>query len=166
MKKITDEQEKDIIRLYPEHSGKWIAQKVGISYSDMRAIVRTHGLRHTEETTRRLKLEILERARAARTEETARKISKTVKTLRRQETLRLMSGQKQLTKLHICLLPQKTRNRMSGLVTARHYFRGNDINRCVLYYDEQTKRSSRAEEYATKHYGIVFKSAMEEPDDE
>lgn len=163
MKRLTDEQKQEIIRLYPEHSARQVAKIMGISHQTVASFVKAQGLKHAEEVTKRLRDEVLRRARAAHSKETVDKINKAVKALRRQETLRLMSGQPQLSKLRVNLLPKKTQRRMSGLVYYFHYFRGNNRNECVLYYDEQTKRNSKVEEYATKRYGIVFKSAMEEP---
>lgn len=162
MKRLTDEKKQKIIRLYPEHSARQIAGMIGMSRQTVATFVKAQGLKHTEEATERLKGEVLKRAQAAYSKETVDKIKKAVKTLRRQETLRLMSGQPQLTKLRINLLPKKTQRRMSTLVYCFHYFRGNNRNECALYYDEQTKRNSRVEKYATERYGIVFKSAMEE----
>ena len=157
--KFTDEQRHIIAKLYPQRSSREIAELLNVGKSCVVNFAKKNNLHHTEECIQRLRHERTMKSIKARTAETYRKISVTRHRTYLSERLCLLSGKKKETKIIVSILPPKCRRRMTMLCTKFNYFRDEDTNKAVVYYDSETRRNSKAEQYAQEKYGIKFVSA-------
>lgn len=156
---MTDKQKELIRQLYPDHITREICDIVGLRANTINEYALRHGIRHSEETWQRITHNRVSACNKAHTKESYRLAAKAIKAKYQSEMFRLLSGQKKQTRMTISILPPKCRMRMSALCYRDNYFRGDDLNDAVLYYDEHTTRNARSEEYAKKKYGIRFEKA-------
>jgi len=156
---MTDEQRRFIEENYPYMSGREVGEKVGMDRNWINTYARKHGLKHTPDTIKRIKEGRLHNLTHSRTKETYKKISGAFKKTYKMEVFRVLSGYKQKTKLKVCVLPKKTRRRITMLCHSYNYFKSDDLNSSTVYYDSETKRNAKAEEYAKEKYGIKFEEA-------
>lgn len=154
--RLTEEHIQKIRELYPDHTGKDIAELIGCSKESVSVYARRLGLAHSAELLQEMKRKRTAAATASRTPETYKKIAEKMRRVRLAETTRKLSGMAQTTKCQIRLLPSKTRKYMTSIVYRCNYFRYGDPDDAVLYYDSETKRSAKVEEFAAKKYGIKF----------
>lgn len=153
---MTDEQKCIIKELYPYYSGQEVAIRVGSSKSQVNEYAKRNGITHTPETIERLKRKAISKLCEGHSKESYIKGSEATKRKRKYDTFLLLSGKKQNTKLRISILPQKTRRRITMLCHLYNYFKSDDRNSTVVYYDKETKRNAYAEKYANEKYGITF----------
>jgi hypothetical protein len=158
---MTEEQKQKIIELYPTHSASEIGKIIGLNKSRVNFFASKQGIKHTERTLERLKHERTAKSIAARNKDSWKKAADKRRRTYKMEMLRLLSGQKKQTKIIVSVLPFKCRRRMTMLCNTFNYFRDEDINKAVVYYDKETRRSARAEKYAKEKYGIDFVEADE-----
>lgn len=144
MARMTEEQKRRIRELYPTHSVREVAEAIGATYTAVSRFVTRHRLTHTAEGAARIERRRAELVSASRKRNYV------------MEKQRLLSGEPQRTRTRVSILSKPARKRMRGLCYYRGYFRSGDINRTVLYYDSETRRSERAEQYAREKYGITF----------
>lgn len=158
---LTEEQKHKISELYPEHSAKEIGEVLGINRNRINDYARKNGIRHTPEAWQRIKRCRVIDALRGHTKESYLKGAATRKRTYRSEMLRLLGGQRKETRITVSVLSQKCRRRMIMLCNQHNYFRDEDINEAVVYYDSETKRCPAAERYASEKYGIKFVEADE-----
>ena len=151
-----------INKLYPYHSQSEIAGIISAKKTLVNSYARKQGLTHTQETIDRLKKKAINNMKSGRTRETYAKISVIRKRQFVCERFRLMQGYERKTKLRATTLPFKVRRRMTMLCYEFNYFRGEDLNDAVVYYDSETRRSEKAEKYAMEKYHIRFEKADDE----
>lgn len=153
---MTDEQKRQIIELYPHYSGREIGDKIGLRRTVVNAYAKKMGITHTPEAYRRIKHERTMKGIAGHSQKSREQAREKNKRTRLMETYRLLSGDRQKTKLKISILPQKTRRRITMLCHLYNYFKSDDRNSTVVYYDSETRRNAFAEKYAHEKYGITF----------
>lgn len=153
---MADEQIQQIRALYPDYSCTEIANMTGISFKAINMYVFHHKLKHTEECTIRLRKKSNFNMVMAHNEAVNRRSTETKKKIARMEVIRLLSGEKQKTNMRLSILPMKMRLRMTYMCNVFHYFRDDDINKVVLYYDSETNRSLLSEKRAKEQFGIKF----------
>jgi len=156
---MTEEQRHLIEELYPNHSSREISVKIGAHKSSVIRYAAQNGLKHTPETTERLRRKVRDSMIASRTKDVYKKIGEKRKRMILCERLRLLQGERQRTKLRISTLPQNVRNRIASLCHVFNYFRGDDLNERVVFYDSETKRNAKAEKFAMRKYHIRFENA-------
>lgn len=153
-KPITEEQKEVIRKMYGNTLAKDIAATLGLSYVQVKGFAYRHHLKHDPVWFRKMTArDVVKYNRtAAMRQESSRKLL----TLFKQERRRALFGEKRKTKLRISLLPQKVRQNKYYLCYRYGYFTDGNPSSTVLYYDSQTRRNARAEEYSTRVYGITF----------
>ena len=156
---MTEEQKQKIIELYPTHSASEIGKITGLSKNRINHFANKQGIKHTERTLERMKHERIAKCVAAHNKNSWKKAADKRHRTYKMEMLRLLSGQKKQTKINVSVLSFKCRRRMIMLCNTFNYFRDEDINKAVVYYDKETRRSARAEKYAKEKYGINFVEA-------
>lgn len=156
---MTEEQKQKIIELYPTHSASEIGKIIGLHKSGINSFANKQGIKHTERTLERIKYERTAKGVASHNKDSWKKAANKRRRIYKMEMLRLLSGQEKQTKLTVSVLSFKCRRRMTMLCNTFNYFRDEDINKAVVYYDKETRRSARAEKYAKEKYGINFVEA-------
>lgn len=156
---MTEAQKQKIIDLYPTHSASEIGDIIGLNRSRVNAFASKYGIKHTEEAWKRIKHDKAMKGVAAHKAKSWQCAADKRRRTYKMEMLRLLSGQEKQTKIIISVLSYKCRRRMIMLCNTFNYFRDEDINKAVVYYDKETRRSARAEKYATEKYGIKFVNA-------
>ena len=156
---MTEEQKHKIIELYPTHSASEIGKIIGLNRCRVNCFANKQGIKHTERTLERIKHERTVKGIAAHNKNSWKKAADKRHRTYKMEMLRLLSGQKKQTKINVSVLSFKCRRRMIMLCNTFNYFRDEDINKAVVYYDKETRRSARAEKYAKEKYGINFVEA-------
>lgn len=156
---MTEEQKQKIMDLYPTHSASEIGDIIGLNRSRVSAYASKYGIKHTEETWKRIKHERTAKGVAAHNKDSWKKAAEKRHRTYKMELMRLLSGQEKQTKIIVSVLSRKCRRRMIMLCNTFNYFRDEDINKAVVYYDKETRRSARAEKYAAEKYGIKFVNA-------
>ena len=156
---MTEEQKQKIIELYPTHSASEIGKMIGLNKSRINCFANKQGIKHTEGTLERMKHERVVKSIAAHKKKSWEKAAEKRRRTYKMEMLRLLSGQEKQTKIIVSVLSRKCRRRMIMLCNTFNYFRDEDINKAVVYYDKETRRSARAEKYAKEKYGINFVEA-------
>lgn len=159
---LSEEQKAMVKKLYPDHSQSEISRIMNVKKGLVNRYVSEQGLTHTQETIDRFKRKAIDSMVSARTKETYAKISVARKRRFVCERFRIMQGSRQETKLRVSTLPFKTRRRMTMLCYVFNYFRSEDLNDAVVYYDSETRRSEKAEKYAMEKYHIRFEKADDE----
>ena len=158
---MTEEQKQKIIELYPTHSASEIGKIIGLDKSCINRFANKQGIKHTEKTWERIKHERVVKSIAAHNQNSWKKTVNKRRCIYKMEILRLLSGQEKQTKIIVSVLSRKCRRRMIMLCNTFNYFRDEDINKAVVYYDKETRRSAKAEKYAKEKYGINFVEADE-----
>ena len=158
---MTEEQKQKIIELYPTHSASEISKIIGLNRCRINYVANKQGIKHTERTLERIKHDRTAKGVAAHKKNSWKKAAEKRRRTYKMEMLRLLSGQEKQTKIIISVLSYKCRRRMIMLCNTFNYFRDEDINKAVVYYDKETRRSARAEKYAKEKYGINFVEADE-----
>ena len=156
---MTEEQKQKIIELYPTHSASEISKIIGLNRCRINYFANKQGIKHTERTLERIKHDRTAKGVAAHKKNSWKKASEKRRRTYKMEMLRLLSGQEKQTKIIVSVLSRKCRRRMIMLCNTFNYFRDADINKAVVYYDKETRRSARAEKYAAEKYGIKFVNA-------
>ena len=156
---MTEAQKQKIIELYPTHSASEISKIIGLNRCRINYFANKQGIKHTERTLERIKHDRTAKGVAAHKKNSWKKAAEKRRRTYKMEMLRLLSGQKKQTKMIISVLSYKCRRRMIMLCNTFNYFRDEDINKAVVYYDKETRRSARAEKYAAEKYGIKFVNA-------
>lgn len=156
---MTEAQKQKIIELYPTHSASEIGDIIGLNRSRVNAYASKYGIKHTEEAWKRIKHDRTAKGVAAHKKNSWEKAAEKRRRTYKMEMLRLLSGQEKQTKIIVSVLSFKCRRRMTMLCNTFNYFRDEDINKAVVYYDKETRRSARAEKYAKEKYGINFVEA-------
>lgn len=156
---MTEEQKQKIIELYPTHSASEISKIIGLNRCRINYFANKQGIKHTERTLERIKHDRTAKGVAAHKKNSWKKAAEKRRRTYKMEMLRLLSGQEKQTKIIISVLSYKCRRRMIMLCNMFNYFRDEDINKAVVYYDKETRRSARAEKYAAEKYGIKFVNA-------
>ena len=156
---MTEEQKQKIIELYPTHSASEISKIIGLNRCRTNYFANKQGIKHTERTLERIKHDRTAKGVAAHKKNSWKKAAEKRRRTYKMEMLRLLSGQEKQTKIIISVLSYKCRRRMIMLCNTFNYFRDEDINKAVVYYDKETRRSARAEKYAAEKYGIKFVNA-------
>ena len=156
---MTEEQKQKIIELYPTHSASEISKIIGLNRCRINYFANKQGIKHTERTLERIKHDRTAKGVAAHKKNSWKKAAEKRRRTYKMEMLRLLSGQEKQTKIIISVLSYKCRRRMIMLCNTFNYFRDEDINKAVVYYDKETRRSARAEKYAAEKYGIKFVNA-------
>lgn len=156
---MTEEQKQKIIELYPTHSASEISKIIGLNRCRINYFANKQGIKHTERTLERIKHDRTAKGVAAHNKNSWKKAAEKRRRTYKMEMLRLLSGQEKQTKIIVSVLSRKCRRRMIMLCNTFNYFRDADINKAVVYYDKETRRSARAEKYAAEKYGIKFVNA-------
>lgn len=158
-KPITEEQKEVIRKMYPKHFASEIAPIINTSRSVVTRYAQKMGISHDAEWYAKARAE---QVRMVVNRKGARKrLSEHMKALYAKERRRMINGEKQKTKYKIRIIPRRYVERMDYMVRIYKYFRNENPNSYVLYYDSQTKRSARAEKTSFEEYGIIFKQGSE-----
>lgn len=158
---MTEEQKKSIEALYPDYSTSEISAKTGISVCAVRMYSYRHKLKHSDEGIKRIREKVNRCALSAIDRNTYHRIAEGRKIMVRKEKRRMIFGERRQTKIRVSILPIRIRLRMAYMCNIYNYFRDTDINKAVLYYDKETKRSMLSEKRAIEKYGIKFEEADE-----
>lgn len=151
-------RDEQIIKLYPNHSVKEIADVVGCHPSTVGKVAKRLKLTHSEETTERLKKNSLANLKKAYEKTT---ISKRVKSWRKtmhMEKFRVISCIPQQTNFKFAEMPAKAYHAKYHLITKHGYFAFED-EPYILGYDRNTHRMN--EEYYKNKYGFSFEEDEE-----
>lgn len=148
-----------VLRYFPTSTSGEISDRFGCSFSYVKKVARDLGVKHTEETKKR----IYARRTAWRhslSEEERKMLGEKRRKLFRLEKWRRESGIRRTTKLRISVLTKKQKYAKGFLCARRNYFADSSIDPYALFYDEETIRFSStyrySEEYYTKKYGLRF----------
>lgn len=158
-KKAEKEHRKNVIReLYPTTSAPEIGNMLGITKSAVNNIARRLGVRHTEETKKRLFENFINESRKKETQE--KRIS-AIREMIKREKRRFVYGLPQKTKRKFSFTPKKNLHARNNLCSAYNYFYNKDYGDLLtIFYDSETSRLPvEREEYYTKRYGIQFREA-------
>lgn len=152
---------KDEIReLYKTMTIKEIAAKLGYSPYGVRRVIDKYHLGDTEEAKERI-----ERHRnyivtvLAHTPQAKEKLSQTLAKVHRMEQWRISSGLPQQTKRHYNPIPKRVRRAIYRLRAVYSYLY-TDATPYTLYYDKETRRTSR-EQHFVDAFGLIFKEYSE-----
>lgn len=137
-----------LLRSWATQSSYEIEQETGIPKSWLIKNARKRGLKHTEETTRRLKLKSHLNWHIDR-----EALSQKKKRMFRMDVFRVMSGMKPLGNIPVYLTPKITRRAMYKLARRGYWF--DNVDDRKLYYNEETNRT-KWEAYHTRKHRIVF----------
>lgn len=158
-KPITEEQKEVIRKMYPDHFASDIAPLIDLHRTTITVHAKAMGIAHDPKWYASA---ISERYRETQTTPGIREAkSAHQRGLIAKERRRILNGEGQKTRYKVRILPQRYIDRMDYMVREYKYFRGDNPNACVLYYDSQTKRSARAEKTSLEEYGITFKQGDE-----
>ncbi|MGN1173714.1 MAG: hypothetical protein ACI4SO_07990 [Muribaculaceae bacterium] len=146
----------NLVREYfPEMSSREMAQRFGHSCTVYSRCAKALGIAHTEGFYRRIKSEVQEKFRRAKTDTNFYKnVSKSLKRKWKMEILRVMSGSKQETGYKVRTEPKHYSSARSYLVRKRGYIISESDN-CLFFYSDKTIRSN--ESLYAKKYKFKFK---------
>lgn len=152
---INDTTVAKIIELYPNHTSREIASMLSISRTTVNFYARKNNIIHSAE----FRGAIHERVLSSLNSDAAKKKRKATQQQKKRrlymmERFRLMSGDKQKTKVHISKVSVGARKIISKYINKYNYFQVED-EPFTLYYDSETKRT-RTEKYVTEKYRIKF----------
>lgn len=149
---LTDKQ-KAIVAMYPNHSVTEIGAYLNCGCAGLYKLVKKLGLKHTEETSRRIKHKQMENLKKAYSDEVNAKRKKTRARIQMMEKFRAISGEPQLTNIRMKQMPDKSYHAKYHLIHKHGYF-GFEGEPYTIGYDQNTKRCN--EEYFKKKYGFKF----------
>lgn len=149
---------KVIREFYPTHSATEVAKILGISKSALNNMARRLGVRHTEEATKRILQENLD------------KIHQPSVVSRRVESLRkLIESEERRARLGLSLRTKRKISQLSGrqvcsrsyLVRQYRYIYDKSLGKFLtIFYDEKTKRLPlERERFYSEKYGFQFRKA-------
>lgn len=155
---IRDHRKVIVGELYPTHSASEIAVMLGITKAAVNGIARRIGVRHTEETTKRITMDCVSKALAPDVQ--ARRLNKLKRTIR-MDQFRILSGKKQMTKRKFKQANNKELCTKHYLIRKYNYFCDKSIKETLtLFFDSQTKRlPPDREQYYSDKYHLIFKQA-------
>lgn len=154
---ISEEQKKEIVRLYPTMSVKDIAEYLGISMSSVIYQATKNNLSHNKETQAKINKSRASSLRRYWSKERYAANGRKHHRMYKMEQLRIISGIPQETKLRIRNLSPKALNAKMYLRKKYNYFYSSG-EPFVLCYDEETRRAKR-EKYYTEKFGFSFVNA-------
>ena len=148
-----------VIEHYPTMTVTEIVEKFGVNYRSVSSIAYRLGLKHNEETNKRISAS-KRPPRQIITEEYRKNQSEKHKKIWRRERWKAINGIKRNEKIRVNLLPSRVKAAKAYLCVDRNYFSDNKIDPWALFYDEQTRRESphylcKEADY-TEKYGIKF----------
>lgn len=162
--KISDEEVMEIVRLFPDHTCKEVAEMVGIGASTVWKYADSMGLEHTEEFNEavRSRKRLAAINNYSSSEEANRKRSESVKAVVERDRKRIRLGLKPISGREYN--PEPLPFNVYGIICriAKKY--GYIKFRCdnTLYYNAETNRINRkrgrqaTEKYYREKYGFVF----------
>lgn len=145
---------------YPYMSLMEISTSFDIPYTSVARLAKKMGLKHTEDTEKRLKLKHKDTFNRVFNPSSRKAFIAKMKRIRTLERFRIMSGMPQQTKLRVSLLTPKAQVAVTRLCRERNYFRDIEAGgHFTLFYDEQTDRTPFEHLYVAR-YRICFKSSI------
>lgn len=156
-KKIAEYKRKVLRSMYSTHSIREIAEYIGCRKDSLYKLAKQMQLSHNQETLSRIKNIQYANLSLGHTRESIEKRVKTRKRTIRMERLRILSGEKQQTKLKVIKMPNKTYHAKYNLIYRHGYF-PYENEPYVLGYDQDTRRVE--EEYFKKKYGLSFEEDL------
>lgn len=147
------ERQKVVIAMYPDHSVMEIGTYLKCDCAALYKFAKKLGLKHTEETSRRIKRKQMENLKKAYSKEVNAKRKKTRAKVQMMEEFRAISGKPQLTNIRMKQMPDKSYHAKYHLIRKYGYF-GFDGEPYIIGYDQNTKRCN--EDYFKKKYGFTF----------
>lgn len=149
-----------VIEHYADASTVEIAKSLSLTRSAIDSIARKYGLKHSDEQIRRAKERQRELFKKNRDLYVEKRV-KAWKLTRRMDELRLLSGERQRSRMNISLVPERIKVAMYRLRYRRGYIKC-ETDPYLLYYDENTRRTTLrrngwTEEKYEKKYKIKFK---------
>lgn len=153
-----NDREKVVLELYPTHSASEISRVLGLTKAAINNMAHRLGVKHTDETNERIMRECI--FKAARPDVVRRRTEK-LKRVIAMEKLRVINGEKQLTKRKIIGMSNRARCARHNIIRKYNYFYDKEIGEpYTLFYDSDTKRLPKErEQYYNKKYRLVFKEA-------
>lgn len=162
MKKKAKEERNQVIRdLYPTHSATEVGKRLGIAKASVNDLAKRLGVKHTDETAKRIQKESVARTR---TDEANRKRQETLRKILAVEKLRAASGLPQKTKRKFKTVPGKCMNARNYLCRKYNYFYDKDYGELLtLFFDSDTRmlNDEQKKHYETE-YSIKFLQAEED----
>lgn len=157
---IRDHRKAVIKELYPTHSASEVAAILGITKGAVNGIARRIGVKHTEETMKRVMMDCISKMQVPDVQ--AGRIAKLKRTIR-MEQFRILSGKQQLTKRKFKQANDKELSIKHYLIRKYNYFCDRSIGETLtLFFDSQTKRLPLdREQYYSDKYHIKFVQADE-----
>ena len=149
-KRLTEEQIKEVIRLFPDHTKRDLREMTGVGYSTIDRIQRRYGLRKSLKHLHNMGVRAGKASHIARggdssachTPEAIAKRVATRKKTYQMEEMRRRWGFPQLTKIRLKHDPKGLHDQASYLRSIGYIV--DDTNR-VAYYKPDTRRASRLE---------------------
>lgn len=161
-KKEAKEERNQVIReLYPTHSATEVGNRLGITKASVNELAKRLGVKHTDETTKRIQKESAARTR---TDDANRKRQETLRKVLAVEKLRAASGLPQKTKRKFKTIPDKCMNARNYLCRKYNYFYDKDYGELLtLFFDSETRllTDEQKKHYETE-YSIKFLQAEED----
>ena len=152
------ERRKIVLEMYPLHSGNEIAKILGVTREAVNSMARRLGVKHTEETSRRLMRKFIE---GSMQPDVKGKRTEKIRNIIAMERLRVASGKKQLTRRKVIRQPNRSMCARRYLISKYNYFYDQEIcEPLTIFYDEETKRlPPEREQYYTDTYHLRFEEA-------
>lgn len=161
-KRVTEEQRRLITEVYADHTMKETARIVGVSTDTVYRQVARLGLRHSEAFEKEIwNRRYQHNVGTAWPEEKKTSVSEKLRKIIARERRRILFGEQQKTRRRLVMLPKRVARYLRHACETYGYFRSDDPNRTVLYYDSQTRRSAKTEAWAAKKHGIRFEQGAE-----
>lgn len=154
LSKRNPEIENVVRTMFPTMSGSEIQQQTGFLKGRIEKIARELGVKHTPETLERLKRKTAACITMAHTAEAKSRANRSrLKTIR-IERFRVLSGQKQHTKLRIAKTSMRTYKAKWHLQKYYNYFTVDGDDPYIMIYDDDTRRAN--ENFYIDKYGLKF----------
>ena len=150
-----------IRNLYPDLSATEVGKILGITKASVNNLARRLGVKHTDDTTKRIQKESAARTR---TDEANRKRQETLRKVLAVEKLRAASGLPQKTKRKFKTVSGKCMNARNYLCRKYNYFYDKDYGELLtLFFDSKTRMltDEQKKHYETE-YSIKFLQAEED----
>lgn len=146
-----------LISMYPTHSVREIADFIGCNDSYLYKLAKEFGLCHTKETLKRIKEKQMANLIRAYDKDVVERRVRTRKKILRMERLRVMSGERQQTRLKVLKMPSKAYHAKRNLIARHGYFAFEGEN-YTIGYDKNTRRID--EERYKERYGFKFEEDL------
>lgn len=153
-----EHKHKVVREMYPTHSATDIAKLLGITRSAVNNMAKRLGVRHTEETQRKLAEKSIKATNRPEIQE--KRIASLRETIRKEQ-LRVCYGLPQKTKRKFSFTSNRRLCARNYLVRKYNYFYDKEAGSLVtIFYDRETKRlSPDKEKYYSDKYGLLFRQA-------